>query len=81
MHATDQDAGMKHLLRDIAADALFSCEGLPVRERILDRLSDLMFCADEVLQMISADGSLAQCEKPVRRAYDEINGLMKTLCD
>ncbi len=72
---------VQRLLRDAAGDALFSYETLPPRERVLNRLADLMFCADDVLQMIAADRSLAQCEPPVRSAYESINTLMKTLCD
>jgi len=72
---------MQRLLEDAADEALFSYETLPLRERMLNRLSDLMFCADDVLQMISTDCSLADCEIPVRRAYDSINTLMKTLCN
>ena len=72
---------VQRILEDVADEALFSYETLPVRERVLNRLADLMFCADDVLQMISADSSLARCETPVRGAYDSINTLMKTLCD
>ena len=72
---------MQRLLEDAANEALFAYETLPLRERMLNRLSDLMFCADDVLQMIAADRSLAQCEPPVRSAYDSINTLMKALCD
>jgi len=75
---------VKRFFEDLVSGGLqLSPESVPLRERVLDRLADLMFCADDVLEMLSSDPSatLRACEKPVRSAYDSINSLMKTLCD
>jgi hypothetical protein len=71
------------LYDDMLETIRFWPQAVPLRERVLDRLADLMFCADDVLEMIAteAGGPLQVCEKPVRRAYDSINVLMKSLSD
>ena len=74
---------LTRLFGDIVAGMQFWPENVPLRERVLDRLADLMFCADDVLEMIATEpgGQLQVCEKPVRRTYDSVNELMKSLCD
>ena len=50
---------------------------------IVDRLCDALFDVDEVLGMLAAtDASRIRWMEPaVRKIYDEINELMKQLCD
>jgi hypothetical protein len=56
---------------------------LPAHERVLDRLADLLFDADEVLDMLRADDakSIRWLEPHLQIVYDELNGVMKKLCD
>lgn len=56
---------------------------LPLQERVLDRLADLMLGADEVLDMLAAGdaASMRWAEPHLRIVYDEINGVMKRICD
>jgi hypothetical protein len=58
-------------------------EGIPAHERVLDRLADLLFDADDVLAMLKADD--ARCvqwiEPHVLKVYDEVNEVMKKRCD
>ena len=59
---------------------------LPLSERVLDRLADMMFAADEILDMIATqkrypEESSKDIERCVRGVYDQVNALMKTLCD
>lgn len=74
---------LSRLCEDIFDRMQFWPENVPLRERVLDRLADLMFCADDILEILGTqpDGSLRICEKPVKHAYDSINELMKSLCD
>ena len=52
-------------------------------ERVLDRLADLLFDADEVLDMLRAEDavSIRWVEPHLQIVYDELNGVMKKLCD
>lgn len=74
---------LNRLFEDMVEGMRMWPDSVPLRERVLDRLADLMFCADDVLEMIGREppGALHVCEQPVRRAYDSINSLMKSLCD
>lgn len=58
---------------------------LPLSERVLDRLADIMFASDEVLDMIRtsrfADESTGEIERSVRSVYNQVNELMKKLTD
>ncbi|MGH9424526.1 MAG: hypothetical protein ACRD3J_31425 [Thermoanaerobaculia bacterium] len=57
---------------------------IPLRERLLDRMGDLLFCADDLLAMLSSEENqhrFEQWERPLQSAYDSINSLMKSLCD
>src|SRR5436190_21046572 len=59
-------------------------ESIPLRERLLDRMGDLLFCAEDLLDMLEGDDnrqSFEHCERPLRIAYDNINSLMQKLCD
>lgn len=58
-------------------------DSLPTQERVVDRLADLMLGADEVLEMLKArDAAQIRWVEPhVRSLYDEVNDLLKRLCD
>lgn len=59
---------------------------LPVSERVLDRLADILFASDEILDMVRAperlpDETTAAVEASVRRVYEQVNELMMRLAD
>jgi len=59
---------------------------LPLSERVLDRLGDILFATDEILDMIATqrhfpDDTTRDVEKSVRLVYNQVNDLMKKLAD
>lgn len=56
---------------------------VPAYEQVLDRLAALLFDADDLLDMLRSPDTTAVhwAEPQVRRVYDEVNDLMKKLCD
>jgi hypothetical protein len=57
---------------------------LPLRERVADRLADLMLNADDLLDMLAAEDArkdFRRVESSIRQVYDDVNILMKSLCD
>lgn len=59
---------------------------LPMSERVLDKLADILFATDEILDMIRVeerlpDPTAAVVGDSVQRVYDQINELMKKLAD
>lgn len=59
---------------------------LPMSERVLDKLADILFATDEILDMIRVEERLPDptavvIEGSVRSVYDQINELMKKLAD
>lgn len=59
---------------------------LPLSERVLDRLADILFATDEILDMIHMDevlpdSTVLEVESSVRHVYDRVNELMKKLAD
>ena len=59
---------------------------LPLSERVLDRLADIMFASDEILDMVRThkrypDETAKDIETQVRHVYNQINELMKKLTD
>lgn len=59
---------------------------LPLSERVLDRLGDILFASDEILDMVATqrrfpDGSSSEIEACVRKVYNQVNELMKKLTD
>ena len=59
---------------------------LPLSERVLDRLADIMFASDEILDMIGTqryrdDDTTRDVEQSVRHVYNQVNDLMKKLSD
>ena len=59
---------------------------LPLQERVVDKLADMLFASDMILDMLNEErsrdaGGLTSVESSVRRVYDQINELMKQLTD
>lgn len=59
---------------------------LPMSERVLDKLADILFATDEILDMIRVeerlpDPTAVTVESSVRHVYNEVNELMKKLAD
>ena len=57
---------------------------MPLRERVADRLADLMFNADDLLDMLKAEDKRREfisIEPDLRQIYNTVNMLMKSLCD
>ena len=59
---------------------------LPLSERVLDKLADILYATDEILDMIRIEGKVPDytavtVEASVRGVYDQINELMKKLAD
>ena len=69
----------------IEIDAM-SAVHLPMSERVLDKLADILFATDEILDMIRVeerlpDATTVVVEGAVQRVYDQVNELMKKLAD
>lgn len=57
---------------------------MPLRERVADRLADLMFNADDLLDMLKAEDArndFRWLEPNIRQVYENVNALMKSICD
>jgi hypothetical protein len=59
---------------------------LPMSERVLDKLADILFATDEILDMIRVeerlpDPTTVAVASSVQSVYDQINELMKKLAD
>jgi hypothetical protein len=56
---------------------------MPAHERVVDRLADLLFDADEILEMLDAEDArtLRSITPRIRAVYEEIDSIMKTLVD
>ena len=59
---------------------------LPMSERVLDKLADILFATDEILDMIRveerrSDEMAVTVEDSVQNVYDQVNELMKRLSD
>ncbi len=59
---------------------------LPMSERVLDKLADILLATDEILDMIRVEERLfdptsVTVETSVQKVYDEVNELMKKLVD
>lgn len=59
---------------------------LPVTERVLDKLADILFATDEILDMLHVeetvfDARTIAVESVAQSVYDRVNELMKTLSD
>lgn len=72
-------------LKEFSFDPVTAIQ-LPLSERVLDRLGDILFASDEILDMVATarrrpDDSSRDVEVCVRRVYDQVNELMKKLTD
>jgi hypothetical protein len=59
---------------------------LPMSERVLDKLADIMLATDEILGMLRIpervpDSTSVSVESSMQRVYEEVNELMKKLSD
>lgn len=60
---------------------------LPMSERVLDRLADILLATDEILGIVRPedervpDPSMATVETSIRNVYDQVNELMKKFSD
>jgi hypothetical protein len=59
---------------------------LPMSERVLDKLADILFATDEILGMLRVperlpDATSVTIEMSVQSVYNEVNELMKKLSD
>jgi hypothetical protein len=60
---------------------------MPLQERVVDKLADMLFASDMILDMLRDErsykfsGHLTSVEPSVRLVYDQINELMKQLTD
>ncbi len=59
---------------------------LPMSERVLDKLADILFATDEILGMIRVperlpDDTSVTIEASMQGVYDQVNELMKKLSD
>jgi uncharacterized coiled-coil protein SlyX len=59
---------------------------LPLQERVVDKLADIMFASDMILDMLHDDRflsahRLAAVESTVKRVYEQVDELMRQLTD
>jgi len=59
---------------------------LPLQERVVDKLADMLFASDMILDMLSTERELAPeyvaaVEVAVKNVYDQVNELMARLTD
>ncbi len=59
---------------------------LPINERVLDKLGDILLASDEILGMIAANPQLPtdttrSVEESVKTVFEQVNELMKSLSD
>jgi hypothetical protein len=59
---------------------------LPLSERVIDRLCDILYATDEIRDMIRVehrdnDERMAEVDATVSRVYDQVNELMKRIVD
>lgn len=59
---------------------------LPMSERVLDKLADILFATDEILSLVNSEERLpdetsVEVQDSMQRVYDQVNNLMKRLAD
>ena len=59
---------------------------LPMSERVLDKLADILFASDEILGMLRVeerlpDATTATVASSIQAVYEQVNELMKQLSD
>ena len=83
----ESDLSYKRIEADILNFDPVVAVQLPLSERVLDRLADIMFATDEILDMIGTQpyetdaDTTRVIETSVRHVYDHVNDLMKKLTD
>ena len=68
---------------DLHRISIYDFAHLPLHERVLDRLADLLIEAEELLDLLNrADArDLGWIEPHIRNVYDEVDAVMRRLCD
>jgi hypothetical protein len=84
-NAPDESLLVRVSLKEFNFDPVTAIQ-LPLSERVLDRLGDILFASDEILDMVATqyrvpDDSSREIEACVRRVYNQVNDLMKKLTD
>ena len=84
-------SGHKSLLCRVNQKALIEVDTtiavhLPMSERVLDKLADILFATDEILGMVRPeermpDATTVFIAEAVQSVYDQVNELMKKLAD
>lgn len=61
---------------------------LPIRDRIADKLGDILYASDEILDILrcgraenATDDALFAVERLVSSVYNQVNDVMKRVCD
>jgi hypothetical protein len=59
---------------------------MPISERVLDKLSDILLASDEILGMIATNPLLPTdttitVEEQIKSVYEQVNELMKSISD
>ena len=67
-------------------EPIFEEGQLPLQQQVVDKLADMLFASDMVLDMLRDERyrvppHLLAVEPQVRRLYNEVNNLMKKLTD
>ena len=67
-------------------EPVFEERQLPLQQQVVDKLADMLFASDMVLDMLRDERyrvspHLLAVEPQVRRLYNEVNDLMKKLTD
>jgi hypothetical protein len=66
-------------------DVLCEFANLPFRERLTDRLADAMIAIDEAMQLCEMEGDETRdaslLAPQILAAYDQVNCIMKTICN
>lgn len=73
-------------IKDTATElwpALVSTASLPIHERVVDRVADLLFEADELMSLLaSEDGArMRAVQSQIRQVYEQLDALMRQLTD
>jgi len=65
---------------------VFAESRMPVQERIVDKLADIMFASDMIIDMLKHDRFVSKHQletvgPTVKRIYDDVNALMRQMTD
>jgi hypothetical protein len=72
--------------KSIDFDTAREAQHLPLSERVLDKLADMLWASDLILDMLAAgerpdQAELRTLEPGVRHLYEQIDALMRRLAD